>query len=238
MKTKAILFDFYNTLLNIRTDEHAPDVWLNLARFFSYQGLRTDAGALHDAFFARMRAMQQESGETWPEINMMRIFQSVLGDLGYRGPDQFCIQVAQLFRALSMRHFEPFSDTLPALQSLRERFKLGLISDAQRIFIEPEMEKAGLAGFFDAQIISSDYGFRKPDPRLFNMALEALGVAAEESVYIGDNAYRDVCGAQSAGLCSILVQRHEAFDEENRRNCRPDMILNTLDEILLRLAVA
>lgn len=232
MKPRAVLFDFYNTLLNIHTEEHHPDVWIHLARYLSYQGLRIDAEALHAAFSGKMRLMQRESGEEYPEINMVKLFQAVLAELGYTGPEQFCIQVTQLFRMLSMRRFEAFPDSLPALQALRGSLMLGLISDAQRIFLEPEMEQVGMDGFFDVRIISSDYGFRKPDPRLFTMALDALGLSAGETVYVGDNAFRDVCGARSAGIPGLLLTRHKEFQEEADRRCRPDLIFRGLDELL------
>src|SRR5918912_1531194 len=105
--------------------------------------------------------------------------------------EQFSLQVTQLFRALSIRRFGLFEDVLPALEALRPSFRLGVISDAQRAFLDPETQLLGLRPFLDIRIASWDYGFRKPDVRLLKMALAALDAHATEAVYVGDHPYRD-----------------------------------------------
>ena len=50
----------------------------------------------------------------------------------------------------------------------------------------------GLTDFFDPIVISGDHGFRKPDRRLFQMALDGVGVPAEQALYVGNDMYRDV----------------------------------------------
>ncbi len=228
---KAVLFDFYNTLLEIRTKEHDPEVWAQLSRFLSYQGARIDAAALHDAFFADLRAMQQARCERYPEINIVQIFRYLLHDLGCTGFDHFAVPLTQLFRALSIRRFRTFPDTQPALHTLRCHFKLGLVSDAQRVFLDPEMAQIGVLDLFDVRVISSDYGFRKPDARLFTMALDRLGVSAAEAIYIGDDVFRDISGAQIAGIKAVLVQRHDQT-KDLKSTCAPALTVQTLAEVV------
>lgn len=230
---KAVLFDVYNTLIDIRTEEHSGEVWHNLARVLRYQGLEAEAHSLRDAFFVHIRAQQRESGEQHPEVNLLGVFRALLRERGHAGPEAFVLQITQLFRALSMRRFRLFPDVLPTLQALRARVKLGVISDAQRVFIEPEMQRLGLTPMFDVRIISGDHGFRKPDARLFRMALASLDMSPDEAVYVGDNNYRDVCGAQGAGLWAVLIQRagQPVFEDGH---CRPDAVIRTLQELVAR----
>lgn len=230
-RRRAVLFDVYNTLIDIWTDEHDRHVWQALARVLRYQGLAADAGTLHTAFFADVRAMLRESPEQHPEVDLRGAFGRLLQALGYTGPDQLSLQLTQLFRALSMHRFRLFPDVLPALQALRPRFKLGIISDAQRAFLEPETQLLGLAPHFDARIVSGDYGFRKPDRRLFQMALTALDVAPTEAVYIGDHPYRDICGAQEAGLQAVLIRRVEGKVVDDRA-CAPDLVVANLEQFV------
>lgn len=227
---KAVIFDLYNTLIDIWTEEQNPKVWRNMVRFLRYHGLDADARHLQQAFFAHIRMQQRKSSEQWPEVDLVGAFRTLLNDLGFSGPEQCYIHVTQRFREFSIRRFQLFPDVLPSLQALRAHVKLGLVSDAQRAFLEPEMERLGLAPFFDVRIVSGDHGFRKPDPRLFRMALARLDVAPDEAVYVGDNNYRDVCGAHNASMRGILIQRSQPGTIEDG-HCQPSLTIKTLQEL-------
>lgn len=228
-RLRAVIFDVYNTLIDIRTDEGDPEVWRALARLLRYRGLPADDEALRPAFEVATRATRRR-GERHPEVNLSAAFDTVLADLGYNGPPPLGAELAGLFRALTMRRFAPFPDAVPTLERLRPAVALGLISDAQRVFLEPELWLAGLSGYFPLRIVSGDYGFRKPDPRLFAMALAALGAAPGEAVYVGDHPFHDVCGAKAAGLTAIHLAR-PGRTIEDARACAPDLTLTSLAEV-------
>ena len=61
----------------------------------------------------------------------------------------------------------------------------------------------GLAPLLDAVVLASDAGACKPDPRIFQLALERLGIPASASVFVGDSTERDVAGARAAGMRAI-----------------------------------
>ncbi len=228
LEVEAVLFDLYGTLIDIWTEENDPEVWMRLAGFLRYRGVLTDAEALYAAFQAAVRTSLRESPEQHPDVDVLGIFQAILRDLGRADAADFGVEAAQLFRVLSIRRFGPFPDALPALAALGRRFKLGLVSDAQRVFLEPEIEIAGLAPFLEAIVVSSDHGFHKPDPRVFGMALHALGVTPAHAVYIGDHVGRDICGARNAGLRALLLDRGARLDTAGWV-CRPDEVFSSLD---------
>jgi putative hydrolase of the HAD superfamily len=228
IRPEVVLFDLYGTLVDIRTDEHSPELWDKLARFLRYRGLEADAESLQKDFFSQVRAMQKGIGEN-AEVNVLNIFGRILSASGYNGTQKFVVEVAQLFRALSIVRFGPFPDTLSMLQALRGSFKLGLVSDAQRVFLEPEIKMVGLDSLLDVVVISSDHGFRKPDSRLFNIALKELGVAKERALYVGDNIHRDICGAQGVGMRAILIDRDNNPDIDHP--CEFHRSFSTLDEL-------
>ena len=77
-----------------------------------------------------------------------------------------------------------------------------------------------LEDFFDALVISSDYGFRKPDPRMFYIALAMLDVQASETAYIGNSYHTDILGAKAAGArqrSDHFCQRRTRAQDEVRR---------------------
>ena len=91
---------------------------------------------------------------------------------------------------------------LNTVRSLRPRYRTGLLSNAwsdMRKYIENDWH---IAGVFDDIIISAEVGLAKPDQRIYQLAIDRLGVAAEEAVFIDDDL-GNVEGARAAGLFSI-----------------------------------
>lgn len=210
-KPRVVLFDLYKTLLDISTDEQRPELWDLLARFLRYRGLPADGAALSAGFFELCRRSVTESREAHAEVDVARVFCTLLDRLSCKEPQAFAVEVAQLFRALTIVHFSLYPDTLPALEALRGRFVLGLVTDAQRVFLEPELAMTGLPRLLDVIIVSSDHGFHKPDPRLFRMALERAGACVDQAVYVGDSVARDIEGACNANLRGILLDRDNSY---------------------------
>ena len=103
-------------------------------------------------------------------------------------------------------------DAPATLADLRERgHRLGLVSNTPwgtpDYLWTGQLERFGLARFFEVTCFSSQVGFRKPDPRLFRAALETLGVPAERALFVGDDPVDDVAGARAAGIPSVWVDR-------------------------------
>ena len=76
------------------------------------------------------------------------------------------------------------------------------------------LSKLGLTSLFDSVVISAEVGIKKPDPRIFDSALEQTEMKPEEVVYVGDTE-DDTKAARDAGIVPILIQRENegnAFD--------------------------
>ena len=101
-------------------------------------------------------------------------------------------------------------ETLEALRGLE--LELGLITNGRGLIQRRKLRGLGLESYFDALVISEEFGCRKPDARIFLHALERLGVPAGAAVYVGDNPVPDVSGAKRAGLYSIW-RRDEFWSE-------------------------
>ncbi|HZB46643.1 MAG TPA: HAD-IA family hydrolase, partial [Pyrinomonadaceae bacterium] len=71
--------------------------------------------------------------------------------------------------------------------------------------LRDSLEAAGLFEKFDLTVDSHLVGCRKPDPAIFRLALERLGVEAEEAAYVGDSYAHDALAARACGLRGILL---------------------------------
>ena len=91
-----------------------------------------------------------------------------------------------------------------ALQTLRGRVRLGLLTNGPADIQRWKLTRAGLAGCFDA-VISGEAGVGKPAPEAFARVLDALGVRAADSVMAGEHLPRDIEGALGAGLAAVWV---------------------------------
>jgi putative hydrolase of the HAD superfamily len=209
-RPRAICFDMGYTLL--RHAPTGPEL---------YRRVLADHGHLHD--LAEIEAAHVPARELYVQaIREGRDFESsmplarefwteynhlVLSGLGlgaeHRGP----VAEAVYTTAWSAASWQAFSDTLPALQALRD---LGISMAVVSNFVDtlPALcERSGIAGFFDVVVASVEAGAMKPDPRIWGMALRRLGVRPEDAWHVGDNYWTDVLGARAAGLTPVLIDR-------------------------------
>ncbi len=115
---------------------------------------------------------------------------------------------ATLYRTFTdVANYKLFDDAVPVLEKLRDAgLRLGLISNFEE-WLERLLEHLDVTRFFGTRVISGIEGLEKPDPAIFRLALERLGVAAAESVYVGDNVTFDVEPAEAVGMTGVLIDR-------------------------------
>ena len=102
-------------------------------------------------------------------------------------------------------------DAIPTLDRLRAAgIPLGVISNFEE-WLERLLEALGVTGYFPVRVISGIEGVEKPDPRIFQIALERVGVDAAEAVYVGDHPFFDVEAAGEVGMLPILIDRRGRY---------------------------
>ena len=97
-----------------------------------------------------------------------------------------------------------FEDTLPALAWLTVRYPLVALSNGNA-----DLEKVGLAAYFQGGISAAKFGVAKPHVSIFHAAAALAGVQPHEVLHVGDDAHHDVLGAQAAGMQAVWVNRSE-----------------------------
>ena len=113
---------------------------------------------------------------------------------------------------------------------LRGRYPLAVVTDAQSAYARGELHKVGLLDYFDPIVVSGDHGYRKPDRRLFQLALDGMGVAAEHTLYVGNDMRRDIFGAREAGMRTVMVESDQGAD--THLDCVPDHTITDFRDLL------
>lgn len=108
--------------------------------------------------------------------------------------------------------------------------RLGIVSNTviPGTWIDTALREHGIIKYFEARTYSSEVGFRKPDPRIFRIALDALGVSAPNTLFIGDHVVNDVKAPARIGMRTVLAVHKERIP---RTPVRPDHIIRSLEEL-------
>jgi len=98
------------------------------------------------------------------------------------------------------------TEFLPCAKALKNRYGIALLSNDVSSFSRYLRAYHGIEPLIDAAFISGDLGVRKPDPRIFNIAMETLGAGPSECLFVDDYPER-VDAARELGICSVLFNR-------------------------------
>lgn len=198
---KAILFDAGNTL-----------VWLDhpfIVRTLREHGVEATEAEIAAAEYGAKRVLDGmvRTGRAGNDESRGRVyFQEIFRQIGMDDA---------LFPSVSKRLYARHAEhnlwgnvrerTAETLEELRRRgLRLGVISNADGR-VDALLESVGLRPYFDFVLDSTVVGIEKPDPRIFRMALERMGVEPEEALYVGDIYEIDVVGARGAGMRAVLI---------------------------------
>lgn len=243
MTIKALAFDVNSTLIDILTDESLEEIYRTARHFLTYQGIDISRDDLSSLYFRLMKEQLAVSSETYPEYDTIDIWRTILAQnqTSYSRnlpPDPWRalpLFLAQMVRGISRKRLQLYPNVLEVLEKLRSRFPMAIVTDAQSAFASGELHQVGLTDYFHPIVVSGDYGYRKPDARLFQKALEGMGVAAEETLFIGNDMYRDIYGAQHAGMKAVLFNSPQG--DKSYPNTAPDFTIVDYRELLPLLGV-
>jgi len=193
---RAVLFDAGNTLLFLDYVRMAAGVGTALGLPLSGEALASHASAAARA----MEGAGTDQERATAYLEALFLLSGV--PAGRLGEVRDCL--ARMHQERHLWCSVPES-TRTALARLKAAgLLLGIVSNSEGR-VEEALEAAGLRDYFDVVVDSGILGIEKPDPRIFQAALQALRVAPEEALYVGDLYEVDVLGAQAAGIEAVLV---------------------------------
>jgi putative hydrolase of the HAD superfamily len=108
----------------------------------------------------------------------------------------------------------------PLFDALRRTScSLGIVSNTEAVLTRFDLDRFALLTSVDAMVLSSEAGVRKPDPRIFQIALGRLHAAAKGTVFVGNSIAEDIDGARRAGLSAIYLDDAAAGVERLGGDC-------------------
>jgi putative hydrolase of the HAD superfamily len=192
--------------------------WFRMIGCSSWEGLWAPAGGSGP----RIEAIREWLGAAYRPGAWRAALQEVGADpgLAQRAASEFLEQRAGCCTA--------YPDAVPALERVRAGgLSVAVVTNGMSDLQWLKLERAGLAGYADAFVASSAAGIGKPDPRIFELALERIGCPAGQALMVGDSLERDIAGAQAAGLRAVWVDRRG----RDAGDVNPDARIESLAEL-------
>ena len=213
---RAIIFDYGNTLIPFgRAEVDAFDT--RLAVFLREHSGPFDENRYHELRERDRLAPYQGSPPQYRESDLHRMVGHLFETLyGFPPAPQVLHEIIEFRREIFVGIVNMSPDTRNLLRKLRNRFRVGLLSNYPGgEAIRRSLIKNRADALFDAVLVSGDLGLVKPHPAIFRAVTQALGVSPQHCLYVGDNWLADVQGARQAGMITLRFVRWvppERFD--------------------------
>ena len=203
VRTAAVFFDVDFTLIYPGPTFEGE----GYERFCARHGIAVDPSRFAAAVRAASAILDDQQEHVYDADIFVRYTGRIIREMGGTGPlvDDCAREIYAEWAAC--RHFFLYDDVTPALRRLAGRgLRIGLISNSHRS-LSSFQQHFELEGLITAAVSSSEHGYLKPHPSIFEAALTLAGVDAAESVMVGDSLTHDIEGARRVGMRGVLVHR-------------------------------
>jgi len=189
VRYRAVIFDLWATL--VPWDQELAN------RFYDRMA---NAAGVDQERFREAWLSGRKSREIGPIADHLRELFTGLG----AEPD--LKEILAMRREWTIRSLEPRPDALPTLAELRRRgHRLALISVCSQD-VPHVWDETPFAGALDELVFSCDVGISKPDPRIYEIACERLGVEPADCLFVGDGANDELPGAERVGMAAVQLR--------------------------------
>ncbi len=200
--TEAVFFDVDFTLIEPGRRFQGAGYFETCAR----HGVTVDASRFDEAV-AGAASLLHCADSLYSHELFVRYTARIIELMGGASPEVDTV-ARELFEAWADHaHFELYDDARDTLVDLAGRgVRIGLISNSHRCLTSFQAH-FGLEGLVSTTVSSAELGYLKPHPRIFQAAMDRLGVTPDNAVMVGDSLAHDVAGARAVGMRGVLIAR-------------------------------
>lgn len=213
---KAVIFDLDNTILD------RSETFRNFAVSF----VRNWFGHLEetDGLIERIIELDQDGYK-----EKTALFGELLDELPWKerpGLDE----LMDFYRKHYVGNATLMDQAAEILQALKSGYRLGLITNGKTEIQYGKIDRLGIRDLFECILVSEEVGVKKPDPRIFELALDRLRLRPDECVYVGDHPRNDIEGAGRVGMRTVWIKVNQPWIPD--LTVRPDHEIGRLTELL------
>jgi putative hydrolase of the HAD superfamily len=201
--TRAVFFDVDFTLI------HPGPMFggEGYQRFCARHGIAVDPTRFESAVAAASAVLEAGRDHVYDAALFHRYTAAIIVGMGGEGPQVDACSREVYDEWAACHHFELYDDVPSTLRTIAGRgIRIGLISNSQRCLASFQSHFE-LEGLITAAVSSSEHGYMKPHPSIFDAALRLIDVPPHEAVMVGDSLTHDIEGAIRAGMRGVLVRR-------------------------------
>lgn len=207
---KAIFLDWDDTIGDWTTAEHKAlqDIYTTYHLDQLYPTFEDYLNA-YKPYNLALWGMYGRGEVTKERLHLQRFLRPLMVN-GVKGENDEMVDLAREigaeFLRLTNKYFCLLPDADKVVRYLAAKYPLTIISNGFKEVQYYKFEHSGLAPYFTHTLISEEVGINKPQPGIFQIALERNGITADEAVMIGDSYSSDIAGAKAAGIDQIWVK--------------------------------
>ncbi len=231
---KSAIFDLGDTLIRFENANLNQAFVQGAKNTYQYLSERTiNLPPFNKYCKSQLRAIRWKyfkSKITGREFDSTDVIKQCAKKLGINIPDNMFTELAWLWYQPLAKQSRREPDAIDTLKKLQEKqLKLAIVSNTfiSASSLDRHLKIEELLNFFPIRIYSCDIGIRKPNKKIFEIALEKLKIAANEAIFIGDKLKIDVKGARKTGMFAIL----KSDDNKKYRLDSKTFQIKTLSEI-------
>jgi HAD superfamily hydrolase (TIGR01662 family) len=170
---------------------------------------------------------------TLEEETTVQLLRELMEAQGASPPDPVLYAAMEAMYAITQENWYLEEDAIPTLETMKEMgYRLGAISNAaDDENVQELIDKGNLRPHFEFIISSAACGIRKPDARIFQLALDHFQVPPEKIVMVGDTLDADILGANRLGIYSIWINRRANKPSEGELSVQPQAVISALSDL-------
>ena len=203
MNIKHIFFDLDHTLWDFETNSNKT-----FAYIFERNGIRinfNDFMEVYQPINFRYWKLFREDKVSKADLRYGRL-REAFDAIGFDTNDEMIHVLSEEYITYLADHNALFENALHVLDYLKPQYSMHIITNGFEEVQHRKLQNSNLLPFFDQVITSEKVGVKKPNPAIFEYAMELTGAGAHESVMIGDNFEADILGAMNVGMQAIFCK--------------------------------